>query len=90
MSVQEQSSGGAPAAQAPNIAQDLKSAEPEVLVGTLSFSEGQVILSTSSGECLLEGRDLSSVVGMTVKVTGAVMEKADRRVIEVTSAEQVQ
>ena len=77
-------------------AQEMKTPQPptgaasEVILGTLSLTEGQLVLSTKSGDYLLEGRDLSSMVGMTVKVTGAVKEKEDRRIIEVTSAEQVQ
>lgn len=63
---------------------------PEVLMGTVTKVQDQVVLSTNSGEYEVQGQDLSKMVGLTIKVTGAVKEVEGHKIIEVTSAQQME
>lgn len=65
------------------------SAMPEVLLGTVYRDQEDLALSTFRGDYIVEGVDMSNMVGLTVKVTGAVREEQGKKVVRVESVEQV-
>ncbi len=64
-------------------------AMPEVLLGTVYRDQGKFALSTFRGDYVVEGADMSNMVGLTVKVTGAVREDEGKKIVKVESVEQI-
>jgi len=61
----------------------------EPVTGMIAEEGDYIILDTEDGTYILEGDVTAEMVGKTVKVTGAVAEKDDMKVISVTSLEEV-
>ena len=62
----------------------------ETITGVIEKTDQGIILSADNGErFMVRGQDCSSMVGKSVKATGAVMEDKSGMVIEVTSVEEI-
>jgi hypothetical protein len=77
---------------APAVAQTEKSEKPAPMpdsaeiVGTVMTTDRGLALNTASGLITISGADLSAMVGKKVKVTGAISEAQEGKVIEVMTA----
>ena len=58
------------------------------LTGMVEQSDNGVVIVTDMGQYSVAGQDLSSMVGKTVKVTGALEESAGKYTINVESVEE--
>lgn len=58
------------------------------ITGTVEQNGDNVVIVTDLGKYTVIGQDLSSMVGKTVKVTGAVAESAGQYTIDVMSVEE--
>lgn len=66
-------------------------AAEETITGTVAQNDsGMIIISADDGEdYLVEGQDLSEMVGKSVKVTGTLAEKEDVKSITVMNLEEI-
>jgi hypothetical protein len=85
MEEQQSQAGGEMAQQAEEAAQMPKSVE---LTGMVEQGDNGVVIVTDLGKYNVIGQDLSSMVGKTVKVTGALEESAGEYTINVESVEE--
>ncbi len=85
MEEQQSQAGGEMAEQAEEAAQMPKSVE---LTGMVEQGDNGVVIVTDLGKYNVTGQDLSSMVGKTVKVTGALEESAGEYTINVESVEE--
>lgn len=82
---QESHSGSEMAQPAEQTAEMPKSVE---LTGMVEQGDNGVVIVTDLGKYSVVGQDLSSMVGKTVKVTGALEESAGQYTINVQSVEE--
>lgn len=63
----------------------------ETITGTVDLNDsGKIIIMGDDGDdYLVKGKDLSVMVGKTVKVTGTLAEEGDAKVITVMEMEEV-
>lgn len=65
-------------------------AAEETISGTVQTSDDGVIISTVDGQkYMVEGQDLSDMVGKNVKATGTLMEGDNGKTIMVTNVEEI-
>ena len=59
--------------------------EPTEFDGTIAKTKSGLSLKTGSGEFMIEGQDLSDMVGKKVKVVGAIEESKSGQKIHITA-----
>lgn len=62
----------------------------EVITGTVIQTEEGIIIEADDGDYLVEGRDLSDMIGKFVEATGRVTETEEGYVISVEQFEELQ
>lgn len=68
----------------------LAAGQEEVIAGTVVKSDEGIIIEAEDGDYLVEGKDLSDMVGKFVEVTGYVTETDQGYVIQVKKVEELQ
>ncbi|MCK8601193.1 hypothetical protein [Desulfoferrobacter suflitae] len=66
------------------------SGRDEVITGTVIQTEEGIIIEADDGDYLVEGRDLSDMIGKFVEATGRVTETEEGYVISVEQFEELQ
>ena len=65
-------------------------AAEETLTGTIEQSDQGIVLSADDGETyMVQGQDLSDMVGKSVKATGTLAEGTSGKTITVSSVEEI-
>jgi hypothetical protein len=64
--------------------------EEETIAGSVVKTPKGIIIEADDGDYLVKGKDLSSMVGKMVEVTGIITESDKGDVIEVKSFEEIQ
>jgi hypothetical protein len=65
-------------------------AAEETITGTIEQSDQGIVLSADDGETyMVQGQDLSAMVGKSVKATGTLEEGMSGKTITVTSVEEI-
>lgn len=79
-----------PEQSAPAVAQKDEIGKPAVeseeIIGTVMTTDKGLALNTDTGLISITGADLSAMVGKKVKVTGAISESQEGKVIQVMTA----
>lgn len=64
--------------------------QEEIVAGTVVQTDEGIIIEAEDGDYLVQGKDLSDMVGKAVEVTGIITETDQGYVIEVKKAEELQ
>ncbi len=71
-------------------AQQEQAGQTEEVSGTVVKTDEGIALFSDQGNYMVEGKDLSEMIGKNVKVTGTVQENQGQKVINVSSVSVVQ
>jgi len=68
----------------------LAAGQEEVIAGTVVKTDEGIIIEAEDGDYLVEGKDLSDMIGKFVEATGYITETDQGYVIEVKKVEELQ
>jgi hypothetical protein len=72
------------------LASNAMAADEETISGTIMETDQGIVLSADDGETfMIEGQDLSDMVGKDVNVTGTLTESESGKTISVIKVEQI-
>ncbi len=75
---------------APLVLNSASAAQEEAIVGTVVKHGKQFVIETDEGDYIVKGKDLTSMTGKMVEVTGTISESDKGDIIEVKSVEEIQ
>jgi hypothetical protein len=68
----------------------VSAAQEETIVGTVVKHGKQFVIEADEGDYIVKGKDLTSMTGKMVEVTGTISESDKGDTIEVKSVEEIQ
>ncbi len=74
----------------PLVLNSASAAQEEAIVGTVVKHGKQFVIETDEGDYIVKGKDLTSMTGKMVEVTGTISESDKGDIIEVKSVEEIQ